>query len=328
MVRTETVLALVLASACAEDPCSRVTCVEELPWSGPGSTEAAGEDLARYACGGPVLDGPEEVYRVVLTEEGFLATEATAAGTRPLHVMLLDALSEQACLDGGEARAGALLPAGEYHLVVDSEAGAAGDYQLRIGFTTAPDLEAQGIQRSAAEDALSVFDTAWRARESRRLDYVITDFSLHSSLERQWIFDLAGEELLFHLHVAHGRGFNEPFVETAYPPGFSNTPETHLSSLGLMISGEPYTGAYGSSHRIDGLEPDLNDNVRDRAIVMHPWEGSRPEFVASHGEVQPTWGCPALDDRVAPRVAERLSGGVLMFFWHPQWREQSHYLAP
>jgi hypothetical protein len=85
---------------------------------------------------------------------------------------------------------------------------------------------------------------------------------------------------------------------------------------------------YGSSHRIDGLEPDLNDNVRDRAIVMHPWSGSRPEFVAEHGEVQPTWGCPALDDRIAPMVAEREGDGVLMFFWHTEWRQASRYLAP
>ena len=320
-----------LPAGCSSDadPCTHATCLDTLPWQGTGSTWGADEqELSSYACGGPRLDGHEVLYRLVLDEDGFLAAEATAQpGAAEPSIHLLGAVAEEACLDGGLRRAGGLLPAGEYYLAVDSEAGAEGAYDLRVGFTTAGDLQGLAIQEAAARDALAVFGAAWERHDTERFEYAVTDFSLHSGLEREWIVDLAGEALLFHLHVAHGRGSNEPFVNTAYPPGFSNTAGTHLSSLGVMRSGEPYEGAYGSSYRIDGLEPGLNDNVRDRAIVMHPWEGSRAEFVSEHGETQPTWGCPALDDRIAPMVAERLSDGVLMFFWHPEWRDQSTYLS-
>jgi hypothetical protein len=61
---------------------------------------------------------------------------------------------------------------------------------------------------------------------------------------------------------------------------------------------------------------------------MHPWEGSRPEYVAEHGEAAVTWGCPAIDDRLAPEVRMLLADGGLMLFWHtdPAWRDASTYL--
>ena len=326
-------LALALASSLggcsSDDPCSRATCLETLPWQGMGSTVDADEaEISTYACGASGLDGREVLYHFNVDELGFLAAEAKPIeGATAPSLHLLGAPSGEACLDGGLVRAGGLLTPGEYWLVVDSNAGAEGAYELRVGLTTETDLEAQAMQQAAAHDALAVMGAAWERRDTERFEYVVTDFSLHSGLEREWIFDLTSEELLFHLHVAHGRGSNEAFMDTAYPPAFSNVPGSHLSSLGVMKSGEAYEGAYGSSFRIDGIEPDLNDNVRDRAIVMHPWEGSRPEFVTEHGEVQPTWGCPALDDRVAPMVADLLHDGVLMFFWHPEWRDHSTYLS-
>ncbi len=128
------------------------------------------------------------------------------------------------------------------------------------------------------------------------------------------------------LHVAHGRGSTDG-VNTAVADRFSNIPESHQSSLGMMRTAEAYVGDYGRSFRLDGLEPGFNDNVRRRDIVMHPWEGSRAEWVAREGEARPTWGCPAIDDREAPAVVDVMSGGALMYFWYPDgdWSERSDY---
>jgi hypothetical protein len=139
--------------------------------------------------------------------------------------------------------------------------------------------------------------------------------------------DLSSGALLWNLHVAHGRG-SILGAEEGVARVFSNVPESHQSSLGVMVSAEPYVGDYGISFQIDGLEEGFNDLVRRRDIVMHPWEGSRPAYVARTGVTQPTWGCPAIDPDEAAAYVERLSGGVLMIFWHPEgaWHQESTWL--
>ena len=95
-----------------------------------------------------------------------------------------------------------------------------------------------------------------------------------------------------------------------------------------MRAGETYVGSFGYSMRIDGLEPGYNDLVRSRAIVMHPWEGSRPEYVDAYGMTAPTWGCPGIDDRESQYVIDLLADGGLMVFWHPDndWAVNSTFL--
>ena len=50
--------------------------------------------------------------------------------------------------------------------------------------------------------------------------------------------------------------------------------------------------------------------------------------VAEHGQVLNSWGCPAIDDRIAPTVVDTLAEGSLLFFWYPDgdWSERSAYL--
>ena len=127
-------------------------------------------------------------------------------------------------------------------------------------------------------------------------------------------------------NVAHGEGSAH-----ADDPGqavrFSNVPESHQSSLGLMRAGEAYEGDYGHSFRLDGLEAGYNEQVRRRDIVVHPSAGSRPAYVAEHGEVLNSWGCPAIDDTLAPAVVDTLAEGALLLFWYPDgdWSERSAY---
>ena len=287
------------AAACGDECADGVVCVEALPYAGDGT-------------------GPTS-YRIDVGEPGFLAVELVD-GTGEL--VLASERDPATTLDTG-TRAGALLEPGTYWI----DANVPEAYAVRMQLTTAATLGAYGIATDPATDAVRVFGAAWRRRDTRRFEYAITDFSLHSSIGRQWIFDLASGELLWNLHVAHGRGSTDG-VDLGVAVTFSNVPESHQSSLGLVRSAERYDGDYGRSFRLDGLEPGFNDNVRDRAIVMHPWEGSRPEAVAADGMAAVTWGCPAVDDRIAPSVVERIADGVVMLFWYPDatWRESSSYL--
>jgi hypothetical protein len=277
------------------------------------------------------IDAPANViHRVELAEDGFLAVRRTGhvVAVAPYLCILTD-LDSRSCLDTGANEVGVMLPAGSAYVVADPEdpAGADASVTLEINVVTADSLEASGLAAAPAADALQVFGAAWQRRDTRRFEYAVIDFTLHSREPREWIFDLATGQLLHQLHVAHGRGSTEG-ENTGVAVTFSNVPESHQSSLGLLRTAEPYVGDWGPSHRFDGLEPGINDLVRDRDIVMHPWEGSRPEYVAEHGEAAPTWGCPAIDDRIAPDVRGRMANGALMLFWHdsPAWRDASTYL--
>jgi len=178
-----------------------------------------------------------------------------------------------------------------------------------------------------AKDALTAFRTSWQRSETKRFEYTITDFSMHSRLKRQWVIQLATGELLYNLTVGHGVA-SIVGDDLGFSSVFSNTPESHQSSLGLIRTAETYTGDYGYSLRLDGLEPGFNDKVRDRFIVVHPWYGNRVETVATEGWVVPTWGCATIDPVVSEAVINTISGGSLMFFWYPDtaWRNASTYL--
>ncbi|MEZ4474209.1 MAG: murein L,D-transpeptidase catalytic domain family protein [bacterium] len=162
---------------------------------------------------------------------------------------------------------------------------------LRFTLTTPTALEAEGIAPALADAALHAFGQAWTEGQTDQLTYAITDFSLHSSEPREWIYDLATGEALWRLHVAHGDGSADP-ADPGTAVRFSNVPESHQSSLGLMRAAEAYEGDYGHSFRLDGLEPGYNDNVRRRDIVVHPSAGSRDTYVARARVVLNSASCP------------------------------------
>src|SRR5690606_40248526 len=77
----------------------------------------------------------------------------------------------------------------------------------------------------------------------------VVDFGKHSSEKRLWIVDLAKKKVLYHSLVAHGRGSgNERAVN------FSNTENSHMSSLGFYITENTYIGKHGLSLKLNGLD--------------------------------------------------------------------------
>ena len=114
----------------------------------------------------------------------------------------------------------------------------------------APDANRQVLQLAAG--ALSCATT-----QARRL--AVIDYSLPSTTPRLWVFDLAGQKLLFKELVSHGRGSGG-----ARAHQFSNIPESHQSSLGLFRTLNPYQGRNGYSLRLEGLEPGINDRAYER----------------------------------------------------------------
>ncbi|MCG7199805.1 murein L,D-transpeptidase catalytic domain family protein [Marinobacter pelagius] len=151
----------------------------------------------------------------------------------------------------------------------------------------------------------------------------VIDFSLPSSQERMWIFDVRTGDLLLRDLVAHGRKSGN-FRSTA----FSNVEGSNMSSIGLFRGSESYYGKHGYSLRLDGLEPGVNDLARQRAIVIHGADYVSDSWVDQYGRIGRSLGCPAVDNQVIEEVVDSLKGGQLVFKYYPdqEWLQSSSFL--
>jgi hypothetical protein len=153
----------------------------------------------------------------------------------------------------------------------------------------------------------------------------VIDYSRPSTEKRLWVFDLSRKALLFEELVAHGQGTGDNMARR-----FSNTPNSHQSSLGLFVTSEPYVGQNGYSLRLDGLERDVNDRARERAIVIHGAPYVNTDIITSVGRLGRSWGCPAVRPAIARSLIDTVKGGGLVFAYanDPVWLASSAYLGP
>jgi hypothetical protein len=137
----------------------------------------------------------------------------------------------------------------------------------------------------------------------------IADFSVHSALPRFHFANLENGTVQS-FRVAHGTGSDAE--HDGWLKTFSNVPGSNATSRGAYITWEWYTGKYGTSVRLGGLEPD-NSNTLDRAIVMHAAEYARPEHVDRWGRLGRSNGCFALSPDDFMIALSQLSGGRLLY---------------
>lgn len=172
--------------------------------------------------------------------------------------------------------------------------------------------------------ATRAFQCAWKRDEVRRPYLTVIDYSLPSTERRLWVIDMWTRRVLFHELVAHGRHSGHERATS-----FSNVHGSKQSSLGLFRADETYFGQHGYSLRMSGLEGGVNDNARDRAIVIHGADYVSREFIAEHGRLGRSWGCPALPRDVSHRVIDAIKDGGAVFAYYPdpEWLRVSEYLS-
>jgi len=95
----------------------------------------------------------------------------------------------------------------------------------------------------------------------------LVDMSLPSGRNRFFIYDLKKNSVINSGLVSHG-SCNETFLAR---PKFSNESKSGCSSLGKFKVGEFYTGKYGKSFRLYGLD-NCNSNAYKRAVVIHGYD--------------------------------------------------------
>lgn len=140
----------------------------------------------------------------------------------------------------------------------------------------------------------------------------VIDFSMSSNTKRLWVIDLTKNEVLYNSLVAHGRNTGNEFATS-----FSNKAESYKSSLGFYVTGEVYNGKHGMSLKLDGLERGVNDNARNRAVVIHGADYVAESFIRNNSRLGRSLGCPALPQELTKEIIDIIKNKSCLFIYHP-----------
>lgn len=197
--------------------------------------------------------------------------------------------------------------------------------QVHASDVTTVTLAASGLDDQVAQLARKAASCAIRSGAvTNPATLTVIDYSKPSTAKRLWVFDLRAGRLLYEELVAHGQGSGDNV-----PTSFSNEVNSHQSSVGLFVTGEPYVGKNGYSLRMTGLDAGFNDRAFERAIVMHGAPYVSEDFARAHGRIGRSWGCPALREGIAREVIDRVRDGGLVFAYYPDsdWLATSNFLG-
>ena len=151
----------------------------------------------------------------------------------------------------------------------------------------------------------------------------IIDFTKPSTEKRFYTIDLDQQLLKFYTYVSHGKNTGENLAKS-----FSNTVHSNQSSLGFYVTAETYTGSKGYSLKLDGFEKGYNDNLRERAVVMHDADYVSEFWIKKNGRLGRSQGCPALPKEIAKEVIETIKNNTVIFAYYNDmdYLKTSYYL--
>ncbi len=136
---------------------------------------------------------------------------------------------------------------------------------------------------------------------------LLIDMSLHSGKKRAFIWSFDKDTIIASGMCAHGCG-TKPWGETQSKekPVFSNTPDSHCSSLGKYKIGKRGYSQWGINvnYLLHGLET-TNSNALKRQIVLHSWTDVSEKETYPEG-VPEGWGCPAVNNEFMKVVDAKL----------------------
>ncbi|MDR2921327.1 MAG: murein L,D-transpeptidase catalytic domain family protein [Tannerella sp.] len=147
--------------------------------------------------------------------------------------------------------------------------------------------------------------------QGRKKDVLtLIDFTKPSTEERLFVLDMKNQKILFSSHVSHGRNSGDN-----YATSFSNKSGSYKSSLGFYLTENTYQGKNGYSLILNGLEKNINDKAKERAIVMHGAPYANPSVINSSGRLGRSLGCPALPLAVSKTIIDVIKGGSLLYIY-------------
>ncbi len=141
----------------------------------------------------------------------------------------------------------------------------------------------------------------------------LLDMRIPSGKNRFFIHDLDGDSVRYAGLVAHGSGsviFNSDSLI------FSNIPESFQSSLGKYRIGAKYSGTFGKSYKLHGLDS-TNSNAFERYIVLHPYSGV-PENEQNYPIIE-SLGCPMVSEsfmQILYDIVDHSNKHILMIMYY------------
>ena len=181
-------------------------------------------------------------------------------------------------------------------------------------------LADSGLDERVLEYALAGYHRLLKKGTLERSDVLsICDFSQSSGLKRMYIIDVRNRRLLYRSYVAHGINSGQEYANS-----FSNTPESHKSSLGFYVTRDTYYGENGFSLRIDGVDGGFNNLAGDRNIVIHGASYVSERILRKYGVMGTTYGCPAVPEELSNEIIATIKRGTCFFIYYPSKRYLSH----
>ena len=140
----------------------------------------------------------------------------------------------------------------------------------------------------------------------------ICDFSQSSRRKRLYVIDVDDKKVVLNTFVAHGRNSGAEYARS-----FSNSPESHKSSLGFYVTRETYYGQHGLALKIDGVEQGINDKANERNIVVHGSQYVGENFIRCNKFNGRSFGCPAVPAKYTTKLINTIKNGSCLFIYHP-----------
>ncbi len=140
----------------------------------------------------------------------------------------------------------------------------------------------------------------------------VIDYSLSSTKKRLWVINLNTKKIVLNEWVAHGKNSGGEYARR-----FSNRGQSHMTSIGFMVTGEVYNGKHKSSLKLNGFEPYYNTNVHARGVVIHGANYVKPELALSNIAMGRSYGCPAVRKGVNELLIQTINDGVCLFAYYP-----------
>lgn len=166
----------------------------------------------------------------------------------------------------------------------------------------------------AVEKALNAYSSLEHLNQSASSPFItIIDYSLPSYIPRLFVYEIETQKIILNVNVAHGKASGIQYAQS-----FSNEPSSFKSSLGFFKIGSTYTGKHGTSVRLEGLEPGINDNALSRGIVIHAADYVSDSFIRSQGRAGRSLGCPAVSPKDMIQLLPLLKKSNCLFIYAPQ----------
>lgn len=179
--------------------------------------------------------------------------------------------------------------------------------------------KAPQLNKKVLKLALTAYQKASTKGAVKKPVLTVIDYSLPSSKQRMWVFDVRNSRLLYNTYVAHGKNSGMDI-----PNHFSNQTSSKQTSLGTYVTRDTYMGSKGYSLNLQGLEKGFNDNAYNRRVVIHGAWYVEPDFIKKAGRAGRSWGCPSIAKTLAKPVINTIKGGSVVFAYYPDRKYLSH----